>query len=109
MEIKMKKINVCGVVAVPVLALGNVLHLPFSIWLFSEQAQTGFGFGTNIEMGALFVWLAEFLCIPFVLAGLTLFVISIVQQARAPLIVTNAVLLSLLLLQISLTNLFMHI
>jgi hypothetical protein len=105
----MKKISVCGVVAVTVLAIGNALHLPFSIWLFSEQAQTGFGFGTNIGMGALIVWLAEFICIPFALAGITLFIISIIRQARVPITVANAVLLSLLLLQISLTNLFMNI
>lgn len=104
----MKKINICGIVAIPLLSLGNLIHLPFFLWLLSEQTETGYGYGTNIEMGALFVWIAEFLCMPLLIAGTVLFVLTLVKKASTPFIAVNATLLSTLVLQMVLTNAFMY-
>lgn len=84
----------------------NFGHLIWTIWLSLEQAKTGWGFGTNIELGALFPWIWELVCIPSLVLGVIYILVTIrkLEERKRLLIASSAWVV--LFLQIFLTNLF---
>ena len=104
---KGKRMHNFGVLLVIALAGVNLLHLLWTVWLVWEQIETGWGYGTNLEMLALLPWMTELLCAPVLLAGLVYLVLSVRRSPGKRLVVANAVLLGCAFAQIGITNLFL--
>ena len=101
--------TVFGTVTAVMLSFANLIHLPFTFWLVSEQIKTGFGFGTKVEMGALLIWIAEIVAAPALIAGGIFLILHIRRRATRPIGVLNIILFFLALAQYALTNLFLFI
>ena len=84
----------------------NLCHLLFTLWAISEQLDTGWGYGTNMEMAVLLPWTLELVSIPVVILGLVYFLLTRKKPAAKWLKICCAVLLVALLLQIGIFNLF---
>ena len=87
-------------------ALGNAVHLLWTFWLIDEQIKTGWGYGTNIELGVLYPWITEILCAPILIAGIVYLILAISRKPRKALLIPNIILFVLLVMQYALTNLF---
>lgn len=98
------KDTILGVIMTVSSSLANLAHSIFTVWLLIEQIETGWGYGTNIEMGALFPWLIEIASMPLLIFGIVYFIIC--RKTRRSLYVTNAALFATLILQYAATNLF---
>ncbi len=98
--------NVFGVFTGIFLLVANLLHIIWTIWLVSEQVETGWGYGTNMEMAVLYPWMCEALSLPVILAGIIFFVRSIWKRSERWITITTAVLFALYLAQVFITNLF---
>ena len=102
-----EKMDAFGATVLALLAGVNVLHLLWTVWLTAEQIQTGWGYGTDIEMLALLPWLTELVCIPALIVGLVYLILSFFFRHRKGLTAVNAVLFAAALVQYALTNLFL--
>lgn len=100
------KNDVFGLVALIILAIGNTLHLVVFLSMLSEQIQTGWGGSTNIEMGALYIWLFEVLVMIGAVVSIVLYVVSLVRGDRKSKAIANASLIVALIAQVVLTNIF---
>ena len=98
--------SIFGIFVIVALTLCNLAHLLWTIWLCAEQLQTGWGGGTGLELGVLYPWLTELLCLPGLLGSAVFFILSIFRRPQRKLITATGILFSLLLLQFGLTNLF---
>lgn len=98
-----------GVITAILAVMCNIINFPWTLWLASEEIQTGFGYGTNIEMAALFPWMTELLSLPFIVVGIVYFVTAILKGKRKRFLKPNVILYVLLIFQITITNLFMWI
>lgn len=96
--------RIMGIIAAVLASLANLCHLVPTLTLVIEQARTGFGFGTNLEIGVLYPWLVELLLLPVLVYGAVYLIVC--RRAGRALYFTNAALISLILLQYVLTNLF---
>ena len=100
--------NVFGAIVCQLLALANLAHALFTWFICAEQIETGWGFGTNWEMGVLLPWMVEFLSAPVVIAGIVFLVLSIWKKSEKVIFVLTAVFFILELLQILILNLFIY-
>lgn len=105
--------EVMGIIGIVVLGIANLVNVPWTLWLVTEQLETGWGYGTNIEMMALMVWMVEFVSIPAAIFAIVYFVLyRIDRRSEKPLktknkiVIANVVLLVCFVLQIGITNLF---
>ena len=71
-----------------------------------EQIKTGWGYGTNLELGVLWPWLIELLCLPVVITEIVYFIINTFKRSSTKVTIANMGLFSLLIAQYFLTNLF---
>lgn len=99
-------VTVYGVVSIYVLFIANLLNIIWTIWLTVEQIKTGWGFGTNLEIGVLLPWTVEILCIPLIIVGIVYFIIHFFKPSYIKIFIVNVVLFSILLFQYFITNLF---
>ena len=99
--------NVFGAIVSQLLAITNLAHLSFTLTICAEQIKTGWGYGTNWEMGALAPWLVEFLSVPVILASIVYFVMHLWKKGEKAIFMITAVLLSLEIIQIVILNLFL--
>ena len=99
--------NIFGSIACQLLAIANVVHLLFTLGICAEQIETGWGYGTNWEMGALLPWFVEFLSVPAILVGIVFLVMNLWKKSEKVIFILCAVFLGLELVQIVLTNLFL--
>ena len=104
---KGRKMYVFAALLLTALSAVNLLHLIWTVWLTVEQIQTGWGYGTNMEMLALLPWAVEFLCAPVLIAAVVYGVLSIFFPHEKRMMVMNAVLFCCAVLQFGLTNLFL--
>ena len=95
-----------GIVTGIGLSICQVLHLPWTVILCVEQVQMGWGFATHLEMAVLYPWLVELLSLPGVLCGVVFLGICLFRRPGKGIVLTNGILLGTLLLQWTLTNLF---
>ena len=77
--------------------------------MLAEQIKTGFGNGTNIEMGTLVVWLFNGLSLVPLSIGVVLTIISIVKLDCKWKIIINISLIVLTIIEMILTTVFMFI
>ena len=106
---KEHKNNVFGIVALIVLSFSFLANLALFIPMLAEQIKTGFGHGTNIEMGALVVWLFNGLSlVPFSI-GVGFTIISIVKLDYKWKTIVNISLIVLTIIEMVLTTIFMFI
>ncbi|MBO5090443.1 MAG: hypothetical protein J6C27_05990 [Clostridia bacterium] len=101
-----KKMNVFSIIMIVLLILVNLAHLIWTFGLVSEQIKTGFGFGTNMEIGVLYPWITEILCSPVLISAIVYLIISIFKRPNKNLLISNIALFSTILLQYIITNLF---
>ncbi len=102
----MKKLENLRLMSMAVLFGCNLGHLIWTIWLSLEQAKTGWGFGTNIELGALFPWMWELVCIPSLVVGAIYILASLKRPEEKKRMILASIAWVSLLSQIILTNLF---
>lgn len=100
--------TVFGIVSLVLAVWGNLGHLLFTVWVSAEQLKTGWGYGTDMEMAVLMPWLVEVLCIPAFIIGATFLVLSLKKPVSRVLRRWCVGLYAVLLLQIVLTNFFIH-
>lgn len=98
--------NVFGVITVVMLVLVNLGHLLWTFWLVAEQVQTGWGYGTNMDLAVLMPWITEFVCAPAMIAGVVYLVLSCFLRHKKGILISNIVLFICAGLQIGVTNLF---
>lgn len=103
---KNKKMDTFGVVMVALHAIANVMQLMWTVFLSLEQAQTGWGYGTDFEIAVLVPWLLEILCTPVVLAGTVYLICACFYPHRKKVMFGNLALYLLLVGQYLATNLF---
>ena len=100
-------LTVYGFIVLVALSVGNLAHLLWTVWLTLEQARTGWGYSTNIEMLALMPWLIEIVFAPVLVAAGIYFGLHALRRSERALLITNIVLAAALLAQYTITNLFM--
>ncbi len=88
------------------LVIANLVHGFFTYWICIEQVKTGWGYGTNWEMGVLLPWMVEFLSAPFLLAGIVYFALSIRKKSEKWVFILTTSLFICEILQIAMFNLF---
>ena len=102
-----KKSNLFGIIAfiinIPVFLINLFLFLPMLV----EQIKIGKG--TNIELGALWIWLIDIMIIAPLIVGLVLTIISTVKRDYKLRIISNYFLIIISITMIVLTTLFMNI
>ena len=98
--------NVFGVFTSLALIVTNLFHVIWTWCLCAEQAETGWGYGTNLEMAVLYPWICEALTLPVILAGIIYFALHIWKRSETWISITTAVLFALYIAQIFITNLF---
>lgn len=101
-----KAISVYGIVMIYLLSLGNLFNIVWTIWLTVEQIQTGWFYGTDMELAVLWPWLIELLCSPLLIGGIVYFILQMIKPSNKKICIANIVLFSLLVLQYFVTNLF---
>ena len=101
-------VTVFGCLTLAAAAGGNLLHGLFTLWAVVEQMNTGWGYGTDMEMAVLAPWFVELLCIPVFMAGVVFFLLNIKRRTPKGIVIANAVLCGMLALQIGVFNLFIH-
>lgn len=87
-------------------AAGNIINLPWTLSLVAEELKTGFGYGTNIEMAALVIWMIEILSVPIIALESVYFITSALKHESKRFMKLNIVFCALLILQMIITNLF---
>lgn len=106
MAMKSDKMDVFGIVTVFLLAAGNVLHLLWTVHLTLEQVETGWGYGTEMELGVLWPWLTELLCAPALIFGIVYLVLAAFKPTQKSLRIGAWCCFLALVLQYAVTNLF---
>ena len=109
LNMKERKNNVFGIVALIILSFCFLANLALFIPMLSERIKTGFGNGTNIEMGALIVWLFNGLSLVPLFVGTIFTIISIIKHDCKWRIITNVSLSLLTIIEMILTTVFMFI
>lgn len=103
---KHRRMEDVGTIMIFLTSLGNAAHLLWTFWLIDEQIETGWGFGTKIELGVLYPWITEILCAPILIAGIIYLIVAVFKRPRKKLLIANIILTMLLVMQYALTNLF---
>lgn len=98
--------NVLGVVTIVMLVLANLGHLLWTAWLIAEQAKTGWGYGTNMDLAVLMPWITELLCAPAMIAAVVYLALSCAFRHKKGILIANIVLFTCAVLQFGVTNLF---
>lgn len=93
-------VNVAAVAA-------DLIHAPFTLLLIFEQIKTGWGYGTDVEMFALYPWMIEFLALPILPAEIVFLILSIFLRPKRSVLLLSAILTGLLISQYVILNLFL--
>lgn len=101
-----RKIEAFGLVTCILLGIADFLQIFWLIWLTIEQFKTGFGYGTNMEILALVPMLMNALALPVAVLGVIYCAVGARGRARRAVYFTAISLLSTLLLQVGLIQLF---
>lgn len=104
-----KQKSAAGVAATILNSLCFVTDFLVFIPLLYEKISLGFGSGTQIEMFALVVWTVNIITIPPIIVGATLSIISAVKKDAGRTVALNFSLISLTLIEIFLSTLFMFV
>ena len=99
--------NIFGAIVCQFLAIANFVHAFFTWAICAEQIKTGWGYGTNWEMGALLPWMVEFLSFPIIFAAIVFLLMNIWKKSLKVIFVLCSVFLACEVLQIILLNLFL--
>ena len=84
--------TVFGIIVTALSVVANTVHLPWLIWLSIEQIQTGWGFGTWMELAVLWPWMIEFILSPILIAGIAFLIFAIFRRPKTELLISSAVL-----------------
>ena len=106
---KERKNNVFGLISLIIGSICFFVNLGLFLPMLSEQIKTGFGAGTDIEMGALIVWLINGITIIPLIICVVFTVISVIKSDYKWKIITNISLIALTVVMMVLTTVFMFI
>lgn len=95
-----------GMIPLIILTISNIIHLPLTFSIVFEQIQTGFGYGTNFELGVLYYWIVEIILIIPLIVALIFLILMYVKKIPNQEIINRIYLFLLIFLQIGLSNLF---
>ena len=99
--------NLFGTLTLISSSVVNLWNVYWTVWLTIEQFKTGWGFGTKMELGAFWPWVCEAVSVPFVITAIVFLILAIFKKPKKWLVITNAALLGIALLQFGLSNLFL--
>lgn len=107
----MKKDNyldIFGNILIPIQVIGNLLCLLWTVLLSIEQVKTGWGYGTNFEIGVLFPWIIEAVSFLAAAAAIVFLILACTSKIKPKksYMITNAILLGVWILQAVITNIF---
>ena len=106
MKKKSEGMLVFGAIVTLMLSIVNLSHMLWTWWLVSEQIETGWGYGTNMEMGVLYPWMTELICVPAMIAAVVYLIMSCFKGHSKLLLALNILLFVCALGQFVVTNLF---
>lgn len=98
-----------------ILMIGNLVNLPWFVWLTIEQIETGWGYSTDMEIMALLPIAVGFLSLPVLLVALIYIVLCLIPAIKQnylnsvnnhKMFKINVILFIVLILQIVITNVF---
>jgi len=101
-----KSMDIFGGLTIGLLSIVNLLHLLWTVWLTAEQLQTGWGFGTGMELVVLYPWLTELICLPGMITGAVFLILSIFKPSKKGILSATLCLFIAAIIQYVLTNLF---
>lgn len=103
------KRNAAGTIAIALSFLSFIANFLVFLPLLCEKIRVGFGFGTRIEMFGLIVWSVNILTAPFILAGIILSIISVVERDAKWKTAWSFTIIAFTLIEIFLSALFMFV
>ena len=103
------KRNAAGTIAIALSFLSFIANFLVFFPLLCEKIRVGFGFGTRIEMFGLIVWSVNILTAPFILAGIILSIISVVERDAKWKTALSFTIIAFTLIEIFLSALFMFV
>jgi len=107
MVINKKASNTLGFVSLGILAFGNLIHLFFTIRLIIEEIEMGWGYGTSMDIGTLWVWIAELItALPGIILATIYLCSSKKEEKDFKVLLTNIILLGFIVFQIIISNIF---
>ncbi len=95
-----------GIIFTVMLSFSNLIHLIWTFGISVEQIETGWGYGTNWELGVLLPWITEAILSPLLLVSLIYCIWFLVKRELSAAWISTVALTAALLLQFGLTNLF---
>ena len=82
--------SVFGIISLIIISILNVLFtLPLFITMLSEQIRIGYG--TNLDIGVIAVWILEGLCFVPLVTCIVFTIISIIKKDYLPKIIINII------------------
>ena len=99
--------NAFGTICCITLAFVNLVHAFFTWGICAEQFKTGWGYGTNWEMGVLLPWFIELLSVPIMIAGVVYLIMHFWKKSEKAISILCASFLALEIIQIGILNLFL--
>lgn len=98
---------VFGGITIFILAVANIIHLPFLISVLVERVQNGFEYGSGAALGALLIWIYELMALPVLICGIVFLLLHIKRKTSLMYFVPALVLVPLLAVQYIMTNLLL--
>ena len=92
----------------PLLALVNVSHLLWTVWLTVEQVKTGWGYGTGISTLGIVPLMTQMLSVPVLLAAVLFFILACFKRQPKRVLIADVCLFAAALLQFGLFHLFAY-
>lgn len=92
----------------PLLALVNVSHLLWTVWLTAEQFETGWGYGTGISTLGIVPLMTQMLSVPVLLAAVLFFILACFKRQPKRVLIADVCLFAAALLQFGLFHLFAY-
>ena len=94
-----------GIVTLVLLSGVNLAHLLWTVHFALEQMQTGWGGGTNADLGVLLPWIVEILCLPAMITAVVYLIMAAIKKPGKVLLFFNLALFAVATAQYALTNL----
>ena len=78
-----------GIVTLVLLSGVNLAHLLWTVHFALEQMQTGWGGGTNADLGVLLPWIVEILCLPAMITAVVYLILAAFKKPGKVLLFFN--------------------
>ncbi len=101
-----KNLRVFGIITLVLMIQVNLAHLIWTADFTMEQLKTGWGGGTGADLGVLYPWLVEIICLPAMITGLVYLILAAFKKPGKVLLFFNLGLFIAAVGQYVFTNVF---